>query len=230
MFDVFLYGALPYLAFGLAIGVGLYRYYQNRFTFSSFSSQLIEKRLLFWGSVPWHYGIVILLIGHLIGLVIPSWVGDFNAAPLRLYLLEVTAFGLALFALVGLAVLILRRWISPYAAAVTTGMDALVLFLLLVQVIAGISIALFSRWGSWWYLSNAVPYLWSLVTFTPQISYAQTLPFAAQVHIVNAFLLVAVFPFSRLVHIFTLPITYLWRPYQTVVWNRRQRHERVEEF
>jgi nitrate reductase gamma subunit len=223
MFDVFLYGAFPYLAFALAIGGGLYRYYRDRFSFSSHSSQLLEKRLLFWGSVPWHYGIVTLLIGHLIGLLIPGSVADFNGAPVRLYILETTAFGLGLVALVGIVLLIVRRMSSPYAGAVTTRMDAVLLFLLLVQLLAGLYTAVFQRWGSWWYLSNAVPYLVSLVTLTPQIDYARTLPLVTQIHTVNAFLLVAIFPFSRLVHIFTLPITCLWRPYQTVVWNRRRR-------
>ncbi|MCL4532145.1 MAG: respiratory nitrate reductase subunit gamma [Actinobacteria bacterium] len=227
MFDVFLYGAFPYLAFALAVGGGLYRYYRDRFSFSSLSSQLLDRRQLFWGSVPWHYGIVILLIGHLIGWVIPDWVAAFNGTPVRLYILEITAFGLALFALAGIVILILRRLTSPYAAAVTTRMDAVLLFLLLVQVLAGLYTAIFQRWGSLWYLSNAVPYLDSLVTFRPQINYAQTLPLVTQIHVVNAFLLLAIFPFSRLVHIFTFPITYLWRPYQTVVWNRRQRE--IEE-
>ena len=228
MFDVFLYAGLPYLAIALAIGVGLYRYYRYRFTYSAFSSQLLDKRMLFWGSVPWHYGIVILLIGHLIGWLVPFWVADFDASPIRLYILEVTAFGLALFALVGLVVLIIRRWFSAYVGATTTWMDILVLALLLIQVAAGITIAIFYRWGSWWYVSNAAPYLWSIVTFRPQIDYATTMPLVAQIHVVNAFLLVAVFPFSRLVHIFTYPITYLWRPYQTVVWNRWTR--RTEEL
>ena len=223
MFDVFLYGAFPYLAFALAVGGGLYRYYRDRFSFSSFSSQLLDRRQLYWGSVPWHYGIVILLIGHLMGWVVPDWVTAFNGTPVRLYGLEVTAFGLALFALAGIVILIVRRLTSPYAAAVTTWMDAVLLFLLLVQVLAGLYTAIFLRWGSLWYLSNAVPYLDSLVTFRPQIEYAQTLPLVTQIHVVNAFVLLAIFPFSRLVHIFTFPITYLWRPYQTVVWNRRQK-------
>ena len=62
---------------------------------------------------------------------------------------------------------------------------------------------------------------------TPAASRIRPVASAAQIHVVNAFLLVAIFPFSRLIHIFTVPITYLWRPYQTVVWNRRER--RVDE-
>ncbi|HEX2987854.1 MAG TPA: respiratory nitrate reductase subunit gamma [Chloroflexota bacterium] len=222
MFDLLLYGVWPYVAFALAIVGGLYRYYRDRFSYSSFSSQLLEQRLLFWGSVPWHYGIVLLLIGHLIGWAIPGGVAAFNGQPLRLYILEITAFGLGLFALLGIVTLVVRRLSVPAARAVTTRMDAILLALLLLQVVLGLFTALFLRWGSWWYLSNAVPYLSSLLRLNPDVRYAATLPLIAQLHTINAFLLVAIFPFSRLVHIFTVPITYLWRPYQTVIWNLRR--------
>lgn len=221
MFDFFLFAVWPYLAVAVAIAGGLYRYYADRFSFTSLSSQLLESRQLFWGSVPWHYGIVILLIGHLIGWIIPNWVAAFNGAPIRLYILEITAFGLGLFALLGILVLMGRRASSPRALAVTSTMDLVLLLLLLFQVVAGLYTALTVRWGSWWYLSNAVPYLNSLVTLQPKVQYATTMPLIAQLHLLNAFLLVAIFPFSRLAHIFTVPITYLWRPYQQVIWNRR---------
>lgn len=219
--DLILFGVFPYVAFALAIGGSLYRYYHDRFTFSSFSSQLLESRQLFWGSVPWHYGIVILLIGHLIGLLIPGGVAAWNGEPLRLYILEITAFGLGLLSLLGIAVLMWRRITMPRARVVTTRMDWVLLALLLVQVLTGLYTAIFERWGSFWYLSNAVPYLVSLVTLNPQVQLATSLPMSTQIHALDAFLLVAIYPFSRLVHIFTVPITYLWRPYQTVIWNRR---------
>ncbi len=222
MFDLLLYGVWPYVAFALAIAGGLYRYYHQRFSFSSFSSQLLEQPLLFWGSVPWHYGIVILLIGHLIGLAIPGSVAAFNGQPLRLYALEITAFGLGLFALLGIVILVVRRLVVPAARVTTTRMDGVLLALLLLQVVLGLFTALFFRWGSWWYLTNAVPYLGSLLRLNPDVQYAATLPLVTQLHTINAFLLVAIFPFSRLVHIFTFPITYLWRPYQTVIWNLRR--------
>ena len=57
--DAFLFIALPYMALVLAIGVGIYRYVTNRYTYSSLSSQILENRKLFWGSVPWHYGITL---------------------------------------------------------------------------------------------------------------------------------------------------------------------------
>ena len=61
--DAFLFIALPYVALVLAIGVGIYRYFINRYTYSSLSSQILENRKLFWGSVPWHYGITLILLG-----------------------------------------------------------------------------------------------------------------------------------------------------------------------
>ncbi len=221
MYDLLLYGVFPYVAIAIAIAGGLYRYYRDRFSYSAFSSQFLEDRQLFWGSISWHYAIVILLVGHLIGFLAPGGVVAFNGVPLRLYILEATALGLGLFALFGLGALILRRATSPRVRAVTSKMDVILLVLLLVQVLAGLYTALFHRWGTAWYVSNAVPYLMSLAQLQPQIQYASTLPFATQIHVVNTFLLIALFPFSRLVHIVTVPVTYLWRPYQKVVWGRR---------
>jgi nitrate reductase gamma subunit len=223
LFDILLFAVWPYLALSIAVVGGLYRYFRDRFSFSSLSSQLLESRQLFWGSVPWHYGIVALLLGHLIGWVLPGGVEAFIGAPVRLYLLEITALGLGLFALLGIVVLIVRRTTSARVRAVTTTMDLLLLILLLFQVAAGLYTALTVRWGSWWYVSNAVPYLNSLLILQPKIQFARTMPLVTQLHLINAFLLVAIFPFSRLVHIFTVPITYLWRPYQQVIWNRRGR-------
>ena len=76
------------------------------------------------------------------------------------------------------------------------------------------------RWGGLWYLHTATPWLLSLFTFSPQIDMVVNLPIIIQLHFLNAFVLVALFPFSRLVHMLPYPITYLWRPYQVVVWNR----------
>jgi nitrate reductase gamma subunit len=67
------------------------------------------------------------------------------------------------------------------------------------------------------------PWLWSLVKLDPQISYLTNMPWIVQLHAVNAFFLVAIFPFSRLVHVVSIPISYLGRPYQVVIWYRQRR-------
>lgn len=221
MLDTLLFGVLPYVALAVALVVSLYRYFSNRYSFSSQSSQFLESGQLFWGSVPWHYGIIIVLMGHIIGLVLPGGVQAFNGVPLRLYVLEGTGLALGILALFGILVLTGRRIGTARLYAVTTPMDVVLLILLISQVALGVWVAIFDRWGSLWYVSNAVPYLRSLAGLSPEIGYVTTLPFMVKLHIINAMVLTAVFPFTRLVHLLSLPITYLWRPNQVVVWNRR---------
>jgi nitrate reductase gamma subunit len=98
----------------------------------------------------------------------------------------------------------------------------LLLALLLVQVVLGFWVALFFRWGADWYLHTAVPWIVSLVKLQPEVATVTTLPWVVKLHILGGFLLIAVFPFTRLVHAVIWPITYLWRPYQVVVWNRER--------
>ncbi|MCC7103578.1 MAG: respiratory nitrate reductase subunit gamma [Chloroflexi bacterium] len=221
MFDSVLFVAFPYVAIALAVAVGVYRYVTDRFSYSTQSSQFLENRALFWGSVPWHYGIVIILLAHLLALLFPAQWSTLIAEPARLYVLEVTGLALALSAFIGLALLLLRRLRNSRAFAVTSVMDWVLLVTLLAQVALGFWVALFYRWGADWFLHTAVPWLVSLVVFNPQIQHVTVLPWPVKLHMLGGFLLVALFPFTRLVHIGTVPITYLWRPYQVVRWYRR---------
>ncbi|MBI1880622.1 MAG: respiratory nitrate reductase subunit gamma [Chloroflexi bacterium] len=221
MSDFVLFVVLPYVAIVLAILGGIYRYFNDRFSYSSFSSQFLENRTLFWGSVPWHYGILIILTAHLLALLFPGGWAALIAAPLRLYTLEVTGLILALMTIVGLALLVVRRLRNPRARVVTSAMDWLLLALLLTQVVLGFWVALVYRWGSDWYLHTAVPWLVSLAVLNPQIQYVTALPWVVKLHMLGGFLIIGLFPFTRLVHVVTFPITYLWRPYQVVIWNRR---------
>ncbi len=223
MLDTVLFAAFPYVAVVLAILVGISRYVTDRFSYSSQSSQFLENRALFWGSVPWHYGILTILLAHLLAALFPGAWAALIAAPVRLYVLEVTGLALGLITLVGVALLILRRLRNVRVFVVTSVMDWALLAVLLVQVGLGFWVALVYRWGSDWYLHTAVPWLVSLLAFHPQIQYVTALPWVVKLHMLGGFLVVALFPFTRLVHLVTVPITYLWRPYQVVIWNRRPR-------
>jgi nitrate reductase gamma subunit len=220
MGDLLLFGVFPYLAIALAVVVSIWRYRTNQFSYSSLSSQFLEGRTLFWGSVPWHIGIGSVLIGHLIGIVFPSSVKAFNGTPIRLFILEGTALALGVLALLGLVLLLIRRGTNDRVLAVTSKMDVLLLVMLLAQVLTGLGIAVFHRWGSFWFVQTAAPYFWSLVTLNPNVTYVASMPLLVKLHAIGAFALVAVFPFSRLVHLASAPFAYLWRPYQVVVWNR----------
>jgi nitrate reductase gamma subunit len=226
MFNNFFFIILPYAAFTVAVVVTVQRYLKRGFTYSSLSSQFLESDELFYGSVPWHIGILVVLTGHLIGFVIPRQVLWFNGVPARLYVLEITGLLFGLLAFVGIVSLIVRRLSSPRIRAVTSPMDILVLLVLLVQVALGVYTALIYRWGSAWYATSAVPYLRSLFVLQPDLTMIVPLPMVVKIHMINAYVFLAILPFSRLVHMLVVPIHYLWRPYQVVIWNWDRRRNR----
>ncbi|HWB83244.1 MAG TPA: respiratory nitrate reductase subunit gamma [Bryobacteraceae bacterium] len=217
----FFFIALPYVALVLAFGAGAYRYATNRYTYSSLSSQILENRKLFWGSVPWHFGITLILLAHLFAAFLPGVTAWILGGELRRFVLELTGMALALYTLSGLIVLIARR-LTPrsLAQATTTYMDGVLLLVLLVQVASGAAVAIFNRWGGLWYLHTAVPWFWSLATLHPDVSTVATMPMLPALHFVTGFIVILLFPFSRLVHLIMFPVYYLWRPRQVVVWNR----------
>jgi nitrate reductase gamma subunit len=221
MWNTLLYAVLPYLAVALAVVGGIVRYRLDRFSYSSHSSQFLESRALFWGSVAWHYGILLVLGAHVVALMFwDPWAALVND-PNRLYTLEVIGLALSILALAGLSVLTVRRLTVRRVRAVTTPMDWALLVVLVVQVALGVWIALGYRWGSDWYVHTAVPWLHSLFKLNPQVEYMVALPTIVKLHALLGFGLIALFPFTRLVHVVTVPVTYLWRSYQLVVWNRR---------
>jgi len=221
MFDMFLFAAVPYLAVALAVIGGIWRYRKDRFSYSSQSSQFLESRTLFWGSVAWHYGILAVLAAHVGALMFWDGWATMVSAPARLYSLEIAGLALAFLAFLGLGILIFRRLRSPRLLTVTTTMDWLLLVVLFAQVGLGIWVALGYRWGSDWYLYTIVPWIHSLFKLNPQVEYVVNLPVVVKTHAVLGFALIALFPFTCLVHVVTYPVTYLWRSYQLVVWNRR---------
>lgn len=221
--NLLLFQIFPYLALGLLVVVSVQRMRHRPFSVSSLSSQLLERRLLFFGSVPFHWGSLIILLGHLVALLVPRGVLLWNSVPLRLYLLEISGLILALWTLGGLAVLVYRRLSQPRIQAVTRPTDLVVLGLLGVSVLSGLLTALLYRYGSYWFPSVMTPYFWSIFTLQPRPELVADLPLWTQVHIFNFWLLLAVFPFTRLIHLITLPLGYLWRPWQIVIWMRKNR-------
>ena len=128
---------------------------------------------------------------------------------------------LGLVAVVAMVVLIVRRSSNQRITPVTTVIDWVLLAVLLLQVATGVYIAVTLRWGSLWYLHTATPWLWSLVQLDPQVAYMAVMPVVVKVHAVNAFFLLVLFPFSRLIHMISVPLAYLGRSPQVVVWYRR---------
>ncbi len=215
-----LFGIFPYIALTLFVAITAYRMVYRPFSVSAQSSQLLEQTRLFFGSTAMHWGLVLVLLGHLLALLVPKGLLLWNSVPWRLYLLEITGLGLGLWALFGTYILLARRISVPRVRAASTPMDYLVLLLVFVSALTGVLTALLYRYGSFWFPAVMTPYLWSIFSFNPRPELIQDLPFWTKLHVFNFWLLLAFFPFSRLVHIITVPLGYLFRPWQIVVWVR----------
>src|ERR1035437_4646310 len=211
----------PYVAMLIFFLGTILRYRKDPFTYSSLSSQFLENRQHFWGLVPFHYGILFVLGGHFVAFLLPRGILLWNSHPLRLYILEATALVFGLLTVVGLAAAIVRRITVSKVKMVTSRLDWVLFALLMLEVIVGVGVALFHPWGSSWFAATAVPYFWSLLTLNPDISYVTPMPWLVKLHIINAYLLILLFPFTRLVHILVVPNPYLWRKPQVVRWYRK---------
>ncbi|MBL8076901.1 MAG: respiratory nitrate reductase subunit gamma [Anaerolineales bacterium] len=222
MLDNLLFVVFPYVAVALAVGGTIYRYLTNQFSFTSLSSQFLESDIQFWGSTLWHYGIIPTLLIHLGGFVAPKLMFALHSTPETLYFAELTGKILGIMALVGAGAMFYRRVVSSKVRMVTTPADWIVLFLLIVQVVLGLWMAFGYRWGATWFIHTVTPWVVSLVTFQPAPQYVASLPLIPKLHFLNATLLIAVFPFGRLVHMVSFPISYLWRRFQLVIWTRRK--------
>lgn len=216
--DNFTLIALPYLALAVFLIGSIYRYTYKGFQFSSLSSQFLEGRKLFYGSVPFHWGVLFLFTGHLIAFVFPSGVLAWNSQPLRLMVLEITAFIFGISMLIGLFNLMIRRYTQPRLKYVTNRMDLVVYLLLIFQTFMGLWVAYNFRWGSSWFSSLLTPYLYSIFMFQPDIAAVAPLPWPVKLHIIGAFVIIGVIPFSRMVHFLVPPFNYIWRPFQQVRW------------
>jgi nitrate reductase gamma subunit len=171
--------------------------------------------------VSFHYGILIVLGGHVVAFLLPREILAWNSHPLRLYVLEISALVAGLLTAFGLAAAVLRRLTVSKVRQVTGAVDWILYGLLILQVANGLAVAVLHPWGSSWFASSAAPYLWSLLLLNPDIGFVTPLPLLVKSHIVGAYVLIGFFPFTRLVHVLVVPNPYLWRRPQVVRWYRR---------
>lgn len=221
MLNSFIFVAMPYAALALLIFVTTYRFYSNRLTWSAYSTQFLEQKALFWGINPWHYGILPVLAAHFVGVIFPGPMKAFLGNQTYLIIFESVGLALGLFALFGCLLLLLRRVNTPMLKRVTFAADWVLLYLLAAQTLSGVYVATYMRWGSQWYLHTAVPYLWSLLAFNPQIEYVADFPLVFKLHAAGAFLIVALLPFTKLVHLLYVPFRFLMDPPILYRWRSR---------
>ncbi|MCP4457192.1 MAG: respiratory nitrate reductase subunit gamma [Cytophagales bacterium] len=219
MINTLMFMIFPYVAILIFLLGSIIRYRSAGFKVSSLSSQFLEGKKLFWGSQPFHLGLLVLFFGHLIAFLFPSSILAWNGSPVRLLILEGSSFVFALSALFGLVMLIRRRLGSDKLLAISNHMDMLVYTVLLVQILSGMGVAYYVRWGSSWFATVLSPYLSSIFALKPDIGAVSALPWLIQIHIFSAFFIIAIIPFTRFMHFLVAPVDYLWRSYQVVIWN-----------
>jgi nitrate reductase gamma subunit len=216
--DLALFGILPYVAVALALVGTVERYRRHPFSVTSGSSQFLENRRHFWAVVPFHAGILVVLAAHVVGIFIPGTLAGLAARPRALLVVEVLALTFGLLAAVGFTLVLVRRAVDARLRVSTGPLDVLVYLLLFVQLAGGVAVALTSAWGAAWYGVVAAPYFASLARFAPDVAVIAAMPPLVKIHVACAWLLIAVFPFSRLVHVVAVPNSYLWRRPQVVRW------------
>jgi len=215
----FLFIALPYVAIVVFFVGAIYRYRATGFKYSSLSSQFLEGRGIYIFAVLFHWGILVVFLGHLIAFLFPNAILAWHGSVVRLISAEVVIFTFGLAVLIGLTGLFIRRISHPRLRVVTSRMDIVIELLLLAQIVLGLWIALGYRWGYYWFAADLSPYLWSIVKLSPQIEAVSAMPLVIKTHIVGAFVILGMIPFTRLVHFLVAPFHYIWRPYQRVVWD-----------
>ncbi|MEU7750024.1 respiratory nitrate reductase subunit gamma [Nonomuraea sp. NPDC049158] len=215
--DILLWIVAPYVAITVFVLGHVWRYRYDKFGWTTRSSQMYESRLLRVGSPLFHFGILVVLLGHIGGLVIPkSWteaVGVSEAAYHAGAVLLGTIAGLA--TLGGLAILIYRRRTVGPVFTATTRNDKLMYLVLSATIVLGLAATVAANviGGGYDYRTTISPWFRSIFSFSPDPALMAGAPILFQLHALSALLLFAIWPFTRLVHMLTAPLGYLTRPY-----------------
>ncbi|MEU2109928.1 respiratory nitrate reductase subunit gamma [Streptomyces sp. NPDC019507] len=216
--DILLWGVLPYVTVVILVGGSVWRYRYDQFGWTTRSSELYESRLLRIGSPLFHFGILVVVIGHVIGLVIPeSWTSAIGLSETAYHVQALLLGGIAGIAtLAGAAILIYRRRTTGPVFMATTRNDKTMYVVLVAAIVAGLATTLLGAGvvgEEHNYRETVSPWFRSVFALQPDIDAMSAAPLSFQVHALIGMLLFAIWPFTRLVHAFAAPVGYLFRPY-----------------
>jgi len=228
--NTLIFGIYPYVALTVLIVGSIVRYDREPYTWRSGSSQLLRRRQLMWGSVLFHVGILVIFLGHLFGLLMPIEV--FDALGIGHGFKQVMAIvvggAAGLLMLVGGALLIHRRLFDPRIRLTSSFSDIAILLLLYLQLLIGLG----TIFVSLQHLNGAemVKFMtWAQGIFTFQADAAAQVAHVNPIFKLHLFIgmtILLVFPFTRLVHMLSAPLRYIWRPGYQIVRSRRSGNAR----
>lgn len=215
--EQFLWVIYPYVVLTIFAVGHLYRYNTDQLGWTAKSSELLEKKRLQWGSLLFHGGILAVIGGHVSGLLITkAWFESVGVTEAMYHMAAVYGGGPAvLMTLAGILILTLRRFGNDRVYAVSSRGDLVVVLLVLTEVMLGLTSTATNVFGasSFDYRETIAPWFRGLLLLQPDASFMLSVPLVFKLHIVMGFALFAVWPFTRLVHVWSVPIEYINRPY-----------------
>jgi len=222
-FDQFFFGIFPYIALVVMIVGSVLRYDQDPYGWKADSSQFLRKKGMRVGSNLFHVGIILLFFGHLIGLLMPeSLYHIFMTAPQKQMMAMVAGGIFGSLCFIGLSILLWRRMTDERIRATGSRGDLLLLLILYVQLILGLGTIPVSAGhpdgSSMVALANWAQYILTFRSGAADFVAGQALVFKA--HIILGLTIFLIFPFTRLVHMLSVPIKYLTRPGYQIVRKR----------
>lgn len=225
-----IFGIFPYIAISVLIFGSIIRYDREPYSWRASSSQLLRRKQLMWGSVLFHAGVLVVLVGHFFGLLVPiGWYDAFGVKHEWKQVLAMAGGGVAGFiSFVGASLLLHRRLFDSRIRVNSTFGDTWILILLWVQLLLGLltipvsmqhldglEMVKFMNWAN------------GIFTFNSDASsYIANVSPIFKMHIFLGLLIFLVFPFTRLVHMFSIPVRYLIRPGYQVVRSRKAQYRR----
>lgn len=212
-----LWMTLPYVAFTSFLLGHLWRWRNDQFGWTTRSSQIYESRLLRLGSPLFHFGMLGVIGGHVLGVLIPaSWTAAVGISEHMYHVVAVSAGTVAGIAVIaGIAILLYRRFTVAAVRKATTNNDKLMYVLLAGALITGMLNTIGSNllWGTYNYRETVSPWFRSLFTIHPEPQLMVGTPWTFQAHGIIVLALIGIWPYTRLVHMFSAPIGYFVRPY-----------------
>ena len=212
--DTFFWVLLPYVALTSFVVGHVWRYRRDGFTWTARSTQLLERRLLLVGSFAFHLGILGVIGGHVIGILIPNtWTDAVGVSHDLYHWVAIVAGGAAgLLLSFGAIVLVYRRLKIDRIRATTLQSDWVMYPLLLVTILLGMLCTFVGGLiDEYDYRETVSPWFRSVFTLQPKGDLMVDAPFLFQTHVTIAWLLYAVWPYTRLVHVWSVPFGYLTR-------------------
>jgi nitrate reductase gamma subunit len=215
--DVVLWIIIPYLAIATFVLGHIWRYRYDKFGWTTRSSQLYETRLLRLGSPLFHFGILMVIGGHVFGILVPVAASRAVGISETAYHVVAVALGTVsgVMTVAGLAILIYRRRVTGPVFSATTRNDKAMYVLLAATLLAGLSTTVLGNLlgHPYDYRLSVAPYFRSVFYAHPDAGLIASAPVGFQAHVMLAWVLFAAWPFTRLVHVFSAPVGYLTRPY-----------------